>query len=199
VVGIGLYIAVELVKHKKVIETVSGPPPPPNEEAAKEAMQHKRRTEAGNANQKMIYAILEPVIGQSKERRNFLRFRLRGYDKVCAEWKLMCATSNLLKLFRCGWTTKISRRAGEKPFSSPRRLHNSISRRYRIGTTRLDRLPAINPMPILIPALRNFRNGNAIPDRLLASYQARCLLLLGAEISLRIRGNDPDRTLHGGL
>ena len=162
-------------------------------------MQHKRGTETGNANQKMIYAILEAVIGPSKERRNFRPFRLRGYDNVCAEWTPMCAAGNLLKLFRDGWTIKIARRAGEKPFSSPRRLHNSISRCYRIGTTRLDRPPATNPMTILIPAFGNFRNGNAIPDRLLASYQARCLLLLGAKVSLRIRGNHPDRTLHGGL
>ena len=87
----------------------------------------------------------------------------------------------------------------EAIFLSPRRLHNSIARRYRIGTTRWDLAPATNRMPILISAFGNFRNGNAIPDRLLASFQARCLLLLGAKVSLRIRRNDPDRTLHGGL
>jgi len=31
---------------------------------------------------------------------------LRGLEKACAEWKLVCATANLLKLFRYGWTRK---------------------------------------------------------------------------------------------
>ena len=34
----------------------------------------------------------------------FRRFNLRGLEKVRAEWKLVCATANLLKLFRSGWT-----------------------------------------------------------------------------------------------
>jgi len=56
----------------------------------------------------MRKAIVEPifgqVFGQIKEHRSFRRFSLRGLDKVRAEWKLVCATSNLLKLFRAGWT-----------------------------------------------------------------------------------------------
>src|SRR3989454_856344 len=45
-------------------------------------------------------AIVEPVFGQAKEGRAFRRFSLRGYDKVAAEWALICLTHNLLKLFR---------------------------------------------------------------------------------------------------
>jgi len=55
---------------------------------------------------KMRKAIVEPVFGQIKEQRGFRRFSLRGLDKVRAEWKLVCATSNLLKLFRFAWTPK---------------------------------------------------------------------------------------------
>jgi hypothetical protein len=49
-------------------------------------------------------AIVEPVFGQIKEQRGFRRFSLRGLEKASAEWKLVCATANLLKLFRYGWT-----------------------------------------------------------------------------------------------
>lgn len=53
---------------------------------------------------KTLYAkrktIVEPVFGQIKEARGFRRFRLRGLKRVAAEWKFICATHNLLKLFR---------------------------------------------------------------------------------------------------
>src|SRR5215471_1468296 len=43
---------------------------------------------------------VEPVLGQIKEGRGIRRFRLRGMKRVTCEWKLICATHNLLKLFR---------------------------------------------------------------------------------------------------
>jgi hypothetical protein len=52
----------------------------------------------------MRKAIVEPVFGQIKEQRSFRRFSLRGLDNVRREWKLVCLTSNLLKLFGSGWT-----------------------------------------------------------------------------------------------
>jgi hypothetical protein len=67
-------------------------------------MQHKLRTELGRAVYKRRKAIIEPVFGQIKEQRGFRRFSLRGLEKVRAEWKLVCATANLFKLFRAGWT-----------------------------------------------------------------------------------------------
>jgi len=51
----------------------------------------------------MRIAIVVPVFGQIKEQHGFRRFSLRGLDKVRAEWKLVCATSNMLRLFRFGW------------------------------------------------------------------------------------------------
>jgi hypothetical protein len=43
---------------------------------------------------------VEPVFGQIKETRGIRRFPLRGLLNVASEWKLICATHNLLKLFR---------------------------------------------------------------------------------------------------
>ena len=67
-------------------------------------MRHKLRTEAGRAVYTMRKAIVEPVFGQIKERRGFRRFSLRGKQNVGNEWRLVCAVSNLLKLFRSKWT-----------------------------------------------------------------------------------------------
>jgi hypothetical protein len=50
----------------------------------------------------MRKAIVEPVFGQIKEQRGMRRFLLRGLQNVRAEWKLICLTHNLLKLFRSG-------------------------------------------------------------------------------------------------
>ena len=53
---------------------------------------------------KAIYArrkcIVEPTFGQIKQARGFRRFSFRGLADVRAEWAFVCATHNLLKLFR---------------------------------------------------------------------------------------------------
>ena len=101
VAGIDLHIATGRVKHDQTMTTASVPPP--ESATPKQAMQHKLRTEAGRAVYKRRKAIVEPVFGQIKEQRGFRRFSLRGLENVRAEWKLVCATANLLKLFRAGW------------------------------------------------------------------------------------------------
>jgi hypothetical protein len=63
-------------------------------------MRHKLTTEPGGSVYKRRKAIVEPVFGQIKERRGFRRFSLRGKQNVGSEWRLVCAVSNLLKLFR---------------------------------------------------------------------------------------------------
>ena len=98
--GIDLHIATGRIKHGEEIEAASGPPP--EDATAKQAMAHKLRTEAGRSVYKMRKAIVEPVFGQIKEIRGFRRFSLLGLDTVRAEWKLVCAAANLLKLFRYG-------------------------------------------------------------------------------------------------
>ncbi len=97
---VDLYVATGQDKHSGVVETISDPLPPGA--SPKEAMREKLRTEAGRTVYKMRKAIVEPVFGQIKEQRGFRRFSLRGKENVSREWKLVCAVSNLLKLFRAG-------------------------------------------------------------------------------------------------
>jgi hypothetical protein len=48
----------------------------------------------------MRQVIVEPVIGYIKDLRGFRRFALRSLSHVQAEWRIICTTHNLLKLFR---------------------------------------------------------------------------------------------------
>ena len=68
--------------------------------AVAEWMREKLRAPEGRQVYARRKAIVEPVFGQAKEGRAFRRFSFRGYDKVTAEWALICLTHNLLKLFR---------------------------------------------------------------------------------------------------
>lgn len=71
---------------------------PKNEEAMR--MRQLLRTPAGRALYLLRQATVEPVFGCIKEARGLRRFRFRGFTRVQWEWKLICATHNLLKLFR---------------------------------------------------------------------------------------------------
>jgi hypothetical protein len=97
---VDLYVATGRDKHGDAVETSSGPPPPGA--SSKEAVREKLRSEAGRTVYKMRKAIVESVFGQINEQRGFRRFSLRGKDNVSREWKLVCAVSILLKLFRAG-------------------------------------------------------------------------------------------------
>jgi transposase len=103
---VDLYVATGRDKHGVAVETSSDPPPPGT--SPKEAMREKLRTEAGRTVYKMRKAIVEPVFGQIKEQRGFRRFSLRGKENVSREWKLVCAVSNLLKLFRAGGVLELA-------------------------------------------------------------------------------------------
>lgn len=101
--GVDLYIATGKQKH--------GESPGEMEEAAEEAgeavslreqMKQKLKSEAGREMYGKRKAIVEPVFGQIKEWRGLRRFLLRGLHKVRAEWKLICLSHNVLKLFRFG-------------------------------------------------------------------------------------------------
>jgi hypothetical protein len=99
---IDLFVAPDQQKHGEKPPSTTGPPPP--EASVTEQMRHKLRTAEGQAVYKLRKAVVEPVFGQIKEARGFRRFLLRGLAKVQAEWKMICATDNLLKLFRSGWS-----------------------------------------------------------------------------------------------
>ena len=70
---------------------------------AKERMAAKVRTPAGRAVYARRKVIAEPVFGQIKEARGFRRFLLRGLQNIRGEWRLVCLTHNLLKIWRHGW------------------------------------------------------------------------------------------------
>ena len=71
----------------------------PNNAAALR-MRELLASESGRAAYGLRKSTVEPVFGQIKEVRGIRRFRLRGLKSASGEWKLICATHNLLKLFR---------------------------------------------------------------------------------------------------
>jgi hypothetical protein len=102
--GIDLHVATGKQKHGKTSQPAGGDPAEAGEEPSlRERMKQKLSSEAGRGVYRMRKAIVEPVFGQIKEWRGFRRFSLRGLDNVRGEWKLVCLTHNLLKLFRSGY------------------------------------------------------------------------------------------------
>ncbi|MGH9438537.1 MAG: transposase [Terriglobia bacterium] len=72
-------------------------------------MRRKLTTKAGQEIYKMRKCIVEPVFGQIKSSvLNFANFSFRGLKKVKAEWALVCAAHNLLKIFRSGYRFTLS-------------------------------------------------------------------------------------------
>jgi hypothetical protein len=64
------------------------------------AMQGKLATERGRGLYSKRSHTVEPVFGHIKDVRRVKRFARRGLRACDAEWKLVCATHNLLKLWR---------------------------------------------------------------------------------------------------
>jgi len=118
--GVELLVPPDRQKHEATTEgagqviqepakLAEGPPgaevstdPAPAQASVAEAMRQKLRSPEGRAVYKMRKAVVEPVFGQIKECRGFRRFLFRGLKKVEAEWRIICLTHNLLKLFRAG-------------------------------------------------------------------------------------------------
>jgi transposase len=94
-VGFDPYMATGRQRHHAV--EAEGPEPPAT---AKDRMAAKVRTPAGRALYARRKVIVEPVFGQIKEGRGFRRFLLRGLAKIRGEWRLVCLTHNLLKIWR---------------------------------------------------------------------------------------------------
>ncbi len=63
-------------------------------------MQGKLATERGRTLYAKRAHTVEPVFGHIKDIRRVKRFARRGLGACEAEWKLVCATHNLLKLWR---------------------------------------------------------------------------------------------------
>ena len=92
------YIATERLKHNEKI-----PLAPrgriPKDLTSKQRMARKLRTKKGRETYAKRKGIIEPIFGQIKQARGFRQFLLRGMDKLRGEWRLVCMTHNLLKLF----------------------------------------------------------------------------------------------------
>jgi transposase len=99
--GFDPYIATGRQRHHTGNTAASGEPGS-SPATVKERMQAKLRTESGRALYARRKTIVEPVFGQIKECRGFRRFLLRGLAKIRGEWRLVCLTHNLLKIWRYG-------------------------------------------------------------------------------------------------
>jgi transposase len=87
----------------------------PKNLSVRDRMERKLLTKKGRALYAKRSPMVEPVFGQTKEARGARRFMRRGKQAADSEWKLLCGTHNLLKLFR---------RAAITPSAAPwARLH----------------------------------------------------------------------------
>jgi hypothetical protein len=98
--GIDPYLAVERQKHHAAASPGTAEPAA---ETAKEKMRAKLRTAPGRAVYGLRKGVVEPVFGQIKGARGFRRFSLRGLENIKAEWRFVCLTHNLLKIWRSGY------------------------------------------------------------------------------------------------
>lgn len=74
----------------------------PRSATARDLMERKLRTKRGQRLYPIRGRTAEPVFGQIKDARGFDRFLLRGVRGASVEWKLICGTHNLLKIWRHG-------------------------------------------------------------------------------------------------
>lgn len=82
---------------KLVAQHRSGLPDPA---FVRDAMERKLADPANQALYKKRQSSVEPVFGNIKGNRGFRRFSRRGRDAATSEWRLICATHNLMKLWR---------------------------------------------------------------------------------------------------
>jgi transposase len=96
---ISAYVATDRQKHREP-EAICKRGPLPNASSRVDTMKRKLQTKAGAKVYAARKSIVEPVFGQIKHARGFRQFLMRGIEKVKAEWALVCATHNILKLYR---------------------------------------------------------------------------------------------------
>jgi transposase len=77
-----------------------GKPSASRSDGLRAAMTAKLASDDGNACYAKRKETIEPVFGQLKEQQGARRFLQRGLAACEAEWKLLCGTHNLLKLWR---------------------------------------------------------------------------------------------------
>jgi len=89
--GIAAYLATGRAKHPDDEKRGTGGP-------LTQAMRQKLRRAGYRSRYRLRKQIVEPVFGQIKQARGFRQFLLRGIEKVCAEWAMICTAHNLTKL-----------------------------------------------------------------------------------------------------
>jgi len=99
-------LLVAIQKDWKQRKAIQDHPPPagpiPDGLSATERMERKLLGERGRALYKVRGQTVEPVFGQIKDVRGVGRFMQRGLAACRSEWSLICATHNMLKLWRSG-------------------------------------------------------------------------------------------------
>ena len=93
------YIAMEKKQHGEKSDRCKRGPVPKRSTRV-ERMKRKLQTQAGAKVYSRRKTIAEPIFGQIKHARGFRQFLLRGIEKVRTEWALVCATHNILKMYR---------------------------------------------------------------------------------------------------
>jgi transposase len=88
-----------------------GKPSASRSDGLRVAMKAKLASEDGKARYAKRRETVEPVFGQIKEQQGARRFLRRGLRACNAEWKLLCGTHNLLKLWRHMATPRAARPA----------------------------------------------------------------------------------------
>ncbi len=89
----------------------------PEQLSVRDRMERKLLTKRGSTLYRLRSQTVEAVFGQIKAVRGCGTFIRRGIEAAQSEWRLICATHNLLKLFR----------NNHAPNSPPHALYTSIS------------------------------------------------------------------------
>jgi len=98
--NIDVYMPPCRLKHREYRN--AKPEPVTEQSTTRERMKAKVLTDEGRAEYGLRKETVEPVFGQIKECRSFRRFSMRGQEACEAEWSLVCAAHNLLKLAKYG-------------------------------------------------------------------------------------------------
>jgi hypothetical protein len=88
-----------------------GKPSASRSDGLRAAMKAKLASDEGKARYAKRRETVEPAFGQIKEHQGARRFLRRGLRACNAEWKLLCGTHNLLKLWRHTVTQQAARPA----------------------------------------------------------------------------------------
>ena len=96
------FVPRERVKHDDPVQPAPRGRIPDNLSVVDRALR-RLKTKEGQQIYSKRKETIEPVFGQIKEARGIRTFLLRGLEKVKGEWKLVCLTHNILKLWRHLW------------------------------------------------------------------------------------------------